>query len=102
MLDARCFPYDPLDFEPRRIVNLCRAIIAEGVAFDEEARDAFHEAMQWPEEVSAELQTAQDKSARHAAQLIGSDNVDAMVMRAWEAQQRRQAEKAAADQEPQP
>ena len=77
------------------MLNLTRQIIAEGVAFDEEARDAFHDAMQWPEVVEAEQMTAQDRSARHAAQLIGSEDVDAMVFRAWEAQQRA-AEKAKA------
>jgi len=73
------------------LLNLARQIIAEGVAFDEDARTAFHEAMSWPEVVEAEQMTAQDRSARHAAQLIGSENVDAMVLRAWEARQRAEA-----------
>lgn len=83
-----------MDFPFRRILNLSRAIISEAVAFDEEARDAFHEAMEWPVDddttVSRDL-SKQNQSARHAAQLIGSENVDAMVMRAFEARQRQLA-----------
>lgn len=84
---------------------MARAIIAEGVAFDEEAREAFHEAMQWPEDSQTEGRDAQDRSARHAAQAIGTGNIDQMVMDAWarhQAQQQideRQAAKAQAELE---
>ena len=82
------------------MLNLARQIIAEGVAYDEEARDAFHEAMQWPEVVEVEERNVMDQSARHAAQLLGSDNVDAMVLRVYEARARQQAaEQAAAGSE---
>ena len=82
---------------PRRLLNIAHGIISEALAYGEdEAREAFHEAMEWPEAIAVEAESAQDRSARHAAQLIGSDNVDAMVMRAWEAQQRRIATEAAA------
>ena len=82
---------------PRRLLNLAHGIIADGVAYDEEARDAFHEAMEWPDVLGDEEETEQDKSARHAAALIGAGNVDEMVMRAWEAQQRLAADAAPAE-----
>ena len=83
-----------MDFSPRRLFNLSHQIIAEGLAFDEDVRDAFHEAMEWPEQVEVEQMNAQDRSARHSAALIGTGNVDEMVYRAWEAHQRALAEKA--------
>jgi uncharacterized membrane protein len=75
----------------RLLLNLACQIISAGVAFDDEAREAFHEAMDWPEQVEEHQETEQDRSARKAAFMLGSDDVDAMVMRAWEARQRGQA-----------
>ena len=80
---------------PRRLLNIAYGIITDALVYaEDEAREAFHEAMEWPDIVEAEQESAQDQSARHAAQLIGSTNVDEMVMRAWEAQQRRLAAEA--------
>jgi hypothetical protein len=81
-----------VDFSPRRLFNLSHQIIAEGLQFDEDARDAFHEAMEWPEQVEVEQMNAQDRSARHSAQLIGTGNVDEMIMRAWMAHNQATAE----------
>lgn len=41
--------------------------------------------MQWPEITEVEQMTQQDRSARHAAQMIGTENIDEMVARAWAA-----------------
>ena len=57
-------------------------------------REAFHNQMEWPEVMAVESESVQDRSARHAAALIGSSNVDEMVMRAWEARKRREAAQA--------
>lgn len=70
-------------------------IIAEGLAYDEDARGQFAEAMEWPEVQGEVFVEKQDQSARHAANLIGGDSPDEMFMRVWNARQRQAAMAAA-------
>lgn len=84
---------------PRRLLNYVHHVLTESLAYaEDEDREAFHAQMEWPEVVAVEAESAQDRSARHAAALIGTSNVEEMVMRAWEARQRAAA--AEPDQTP--
>jgi hypothetical protein len=80
----------------RRLFSLTRRIIEEALAFgEEETRESFQACMEWEEVVDEKLAIRQDQSARHSALLIGSGNVDEMVMRTLEAQARQREQEEA-------
>jgi hypothetical protein len=92
---------DPIDISPRRLCNIARSLITQALAWGEdEPREAFHQAMEWPEVAAVEAESAQDRSARHAAQLLGSSNVDEMILQTLAARQRQAAAEAGAAEDP--
>jgi hypothetical protein len=80
--------------------NVCYGILSENLAWaDEDDRKLFHEQMEWPDVLGEESQAEQDRGARQAAATLGGPmDVDAAVMRLWEARRaKEEAERTATE-----